>query len=517
MGSAEDGKTKDKKKSKKREKSSSPKKKKKGKKGKKHKHKKVKRYGHDGVVQVVLLTDTSDDDDVAVVSVDGVSGHGAFLGTTGVESTPRAARAAFEQLSEGESEQGDRDVSFFTGKRFRNLKARESIGNRKKYAIKKTIAKAKAGCGKTRPRRAKKRTVDSDFILSSPGTVAESDDESCGDGGEALTLALLEDDWLNKTGDHVWTVEPGGRVLFDRKRLGHEYDLVERSFGAHPVVRRRDGWQLDMTRSGSKVLVWIKEGEATVKWRRGTAIPRAGGNELVGVGVDHEIRSNLYSEDVFEMGHTTVWGSFYDAQAHMWGYACCQVTRRHQPCPSATNGDAGRIDVATAAAKFEATEAQGPREVSWDDPPLALRPRKAFESPGPFIAQFVRFVMGQWRTMLTNGIADMLDHADNLVQMTFRSHEAMRQTEASLAPLIHLYEDNTSQTVEVSMTDSLERMVCCACQHDYDAANLLYVELTAGGRSSQADSSQLRTVRDYVRGFRRVLQFCELLRPDTTI
>merc|ERR1719160_398521 len=34
--------------------------------------------------------------------------------------------------------------------------------------------------------------------------------------------------------------------------------------------------------------------------------------------------STLYKEDQYDEGHTQVWGSFYDFQQHLWGYACCR-------------------------------------------------------------------------------------------------------------------------------------------------------------------------------------------------
>lgn len=42
---------------------------------------------------------------------------------------------------------------------------------------------------------------------------------------------------------------------------------------------------------------------------------------------------SCYRENVHEAGHTSIWGSWWDTQENMWGYACCQNTKRGQLCP----------------------------------------------------------------------------------------------------------------------------------------------------------------------------------------
>jgi pre-mRNA-processing factor SLU7 len=39
-----------------------------------------------------------------------------------------------------------------------------------------------------------------------------------------------------------------------------------------------------------------------------------------------------YSEDVFVNGHTSVWGSWYDRETGLWGYACCRIVKRLDRC-----------------------------------------------------------------------------------------------------------------------------------------------------------------------------------------
>lgn len=39
-----------------------------------------------------------------------------------------------------------------------------------------------------------------------------------------------------------------------------------------------------------------------------------------------------YEEDVYENGHTFVWGSFFDLDTKSWGYKCCKQTNKDSPC-----------------------------------------------------------------------------------------------------------------------------------------------------------------------------------------
>lgn len=44
-----------------------------------------------------------------------------------------------------------------------------------------------------------------------------------------------------------------------------------------------------------------------------------------------------YAEDVHVLGHSSVWGSFFDKESKMWGYNCCQGTQRDSPCQLEVN------------------------------------------------------------------------------------------------------------------------------------------------------------------------------------
>lgn len=53
------------------------------------------------------------------------------------------------------------------------------------------------------------------------------------------------------------------------------------------------------------------------------------------------IRSR-YREDVFEHGHTAVFGSYYDRETGSWGYRCCKVLRKCSRCTVGAKKTASR-------------------------------------------------------------------------------------------------------------------------------------------------------------------------------
>lgn len=42
--------------------------------------------------------------------------------------------------------------------------------------------------------------------------------------------------------------------------------------------------------------------------------------------------SSLYKENVFQWGHCTAWGSYYNRSTNRWGYKCCASCEREKPC-----------------------------------------------------------------------------------------------------------------------------------------------------------------------------------------
>eukprot|EP00931_Biecheleriopsis_adriatica_P077173 TRINITY_DN50794_c0_g1_i1.p1 TRINITY_DN50794_c0_g1~~TRINITY_DN50794_c0_g1_i1.p1 ORF type:complete len:611 (+),score=111.86 TRINITY_DN50794_c0_g1_i1:51-1883(+) len=284
----------------------------------------------------------------------------------------------------------------------------------------------------------------------------------------------------------------------------------------------------------------------------------------VGVPV---IRSQLYVEDSCEAGHSTVWGSFFSCDLNRWGYACCQITERYDDCPQK------KAQSSSWKGKRLPTKNTLPLPVLWTTPPPQLKPWSNFTVPERFVSHFIRYVLGQWQAHLT---CPSSVHGDVATDAVFRSEEMLRQTEDVLEPLVQMYEDDDliaeardreQQDVErmtddtnagsnvlklggtapaghapdMTMAERLANMAHCAYERDYAAANQHYVKLTLGNKkwhqayhggegkmnsgfklhtvSASALSTFDRdsTVNNYIRGFRRLLLLCQLLRPNSDV
>mmetsp|Transcript_53278 Transcript_53278/g.161277 ORF Transcript_53278/g.161277 Transcript_53278/m.161277 type:complete len:195 (+) Transcript_53278:2-586(+) len=171
-----------------------------------------------------------------------------------------------------------------------------------------------------------------------------------------------------------------------------------------------------------------------------------------------------------------------------------------------------------------------------------------------------------------------VEHQDEMVRRVFRSAEAMHQTEDALAPLLQRCEDevvmkewrrrekeeaeestrvaaqlrgskmrnsNTGRsddtTPEMTLMARLELMARHAYERDYAEANKHYIELTLGkkkwhnayhggeGKSNKGFKLHTvsmsapnafdmdETVNNYIRAFRRVLLFCQMIRPNENV
>eukprot|EP01063_Lacrimia_lanifica_P016324 TRINITY_DN22928_c0_g1_i1.p1 TRINITY_DN22928_c0_g1~~TRINITY_DN22928_c0_g1_i1.p1 ORF type:complete len:493 (+),score=210.64 TRINITY_DN22928_c0_g1_i1:69-1547(+) len=78
---------------------------------------------------------------------------------------------------------------------------------------------------------------------------------------------------------------------------------------------------------------------------------RADGTTLS--GVEAAVPRTKYQEDLFTNGHTTVWGSWWEAGA--WGYKCCKQTMKNAICTSRRQAAiTGKSAEEVAAAKAEA-------------------------------------------------------------------------------------------------------------------------------------------------------------------
>ena len=83
-------------------------------------------------------------------------------------------------------------------------------------------------------------------------------------------------------------------------------------------------------------------------------------------------KSRHYEEDIHPGNHSSVWGSYYDVEERMWGYACCHATARGAYC----TGAAGRRALADSRAFQRAAES-----VTAEDRTRAEMHRDAEETP----------------------------------------------------------------------------------------------------------------------------------------
>lgn len=85
-----------------------------------------------------------------------------------------------------------------------------------------------------------------------------------------VVLERAVGNWKNPiTQKGVWEMLGDGRVLFNGKRQSDMYDATIEVDGVGlEILRRRDGWVLDLLKSNDKDIVWIKPGEKPSPWKK---------------------------------------------------------------------------------------------------------------------------------------------------------------------------------------------------------------------------------------------------------
>lgn len=69
-----------------------------------------------------------------------------------------------------------------------------------------------------------------------------------------------------------------------------------------------------------------------------TAAPSASSSRRA--ATEATLAKSRYREDVFTLGHQTVWGSWFSTDEKKWGFKCCKVQKRAEPCPLAADAAA---------------------------------------------------------------------------------------------------------------------------------------------------------------------------------
>jgi len=55
------------------------------------------------------------------------------------------------------------------------------------------------------------------------------------------------------------------------------------------------------------------------------------------------LAKSSYKEDVFVLGHSAIWGSWYSTDEKQWGFGCCKTMRPTEQCPLAEVEDPGAM------------------------------------------------------------------------------------------------------------------------------------------------------------------------------
>lgn len=87
---------------------------------------------------------------------------------------------------------------------------------------------------------------------------------------KTLSLESIKGRWLvgNPGSDFVATILEGGRCLYDGRHMGPENDLLEGGTEGAPVIKRPDGWSINMAQSSAQLLLWSYPDQPPLEWRR---------------------------------------------------------------------------------------------------------------------------------------------------------------------------------------------------------------------------------------------------------
>lgn len=140
--------------------------------------------------------------------------------------------------------------------------------------------------------------------------------------------------------------------------------------------------------------------------------------------------SVLYQENVFEFGHASVWGSWFDSQAGRWGYACCRGLERRGEC---NLGVARPMHDARGIVCRRPTAAQHDTIVAAAGA-AGVQPRSSFVDPVRFVIHWIAAMLMEWRESLRTGRPEVLAHP------RFGTEELLAEAERTMTPLLSALE-----------------------------------------------------------------------------
>ncbi|CAK9050363.1 unnamed protein product [Durusdinium trenchii] len=175
----------------------------------------------------------------------------------------------------------------------------------------------------------------------------------------------------------------------------------------------------------------------------------------------HLCSSTLYAEDVLRGGHSTVWGSYFDATSRRWGYACCRSLDRNEACPQ---NEPQAVDKAESSEEEDA--AAQAQLIAWQDgqlldarhtpeqPPVLGR-----QTPEDFLAHFVLYWFHHWT-----------EHENPPKAQRQTTHEA----------LLQLMQRLKRKALDRSLLQHLTQYADLAQRREYAQADDVYVDITIG-------------------------------------
>jgi len=221
----------------------------------------------------------------------------------------------------------------------------------------------------------------------------------------------------------------------------------------------------------------------------------------------HLVESTLYKEDAFSLGHTAVWGSWYDPESKRWGYACCKGIQRDQACtvapPPKEGAAANGEDGADSGIEVTSPDSEDQTEFdAWDfskSPAELLPPEKVCKGqPGAYIQHFVEWIFGEWERMQERGYPGFEPIA------VTKFNKTIKECQEAITPLLwrlkkgvsldrgeekstkRSRETRTSMegkfVKEKSVLDQLFKMANCCHERNYIEAHAEYMRLTFGNK-----------------------------------
>jgi len=260
------------------------------------------------------------------------------------------------------------------------------------------------------------------------------------------------------------------------------------------------------------------------------------------------VSSELFKEDLLDLDHGAVWGSYFDKGSRQWGYACCGATRRHQPCAAAVTAKAEEPPAARHRRRrtdersdSDSAEAVQEKPVDWGNAPQELLEASNFDSAAAFVEHIVRFTIGAWwgdqeGRQAGRGHAAHQQRSGLSPELQFlQSPDTLCQVKEALAPLLRQLE---SGAIDHAVLGRLREMVSLAAGREYSASNQVYMDITIGNKkwqnclsTSQAKQQKGASIKilpsstltaydsdpvaqKYIQALRRMIQFLQHLRPN---